>query len=274
MLKEINEKPITKQTFSNMIHNEIYIGIIHAFGLTVDSPTIPHLIDRDTFYRVQSILAKEKKRGNRYSKYNPAYPLRGILFCKHGHRMTASSPKGRNGHYPKYCCQKCRGKDAANYDVDTAHIRFDRYISNLSIDKDLVEALEEALKVNIDKVAHDSKSAIDKCNEKLKKIQTSREILTEKLINGAIPDASARKMFDKYDKDELEAKSELLTLKTQNDDSEELLEVGLNKLTNLKQTLDDIKEPEVRFRFQKWLFPVGLTYDGEKFGTAQMPLIF
>lgn len=45
MLKEINEKPITKQTFSNMIHNEIYIGIIHAFDLVVDSPTIPHLID-------------------------------------------------------------------------------------------------------------------------------------------------------------------------------------------------------------------------------------
>ena len=274
MLKEINEKPITKQTFSNMIHNEIYIGIIHAFDLVVDSPTIPHLIDRDTFYRVQAILSKEKKRGNRYSKYNPAYPLRGILFCKHGHRMTASSPKGRNGHYPKYSCQKCRGKDAANYDVDTAHIRFDEFISNVGVDGDIKDALELALKLNIDKVENDTKAAIDKCNNELSKIQTRREILTEKLINGAIPDTSARKMFDKYDKDELEAKSELLTLKSQNSDAAELLEFGLDKLVDLKQTLNDIKEPEIRFRFQKWLFPVGLTYDGEKFGTAKMPLIF
>ncbi len=273
-LKEIGERPITKQTFSNMIHNEIYIGIIHAFGLTIDSPTIPHLIDRDTFYRVQTILSKEKKRGNRYSKYNPLYPLRGILFCKHGHRMTASSPKGRNGHYPKYCCQKCRGKDAANYDVDTTHIKFDEYIENITLDQDIKDALMEAFKVNIDTVERNTKSTMDKLKKQLEKIQTNREILTEKLINGTIPDASARKMFDKYDKDELDIKSELLELRTHNDDAEELLELGFDKLTNLKQTLEDIKEPEVRFRFQKWLFPVGLTYDGEKFGTAQMPLIY
>ena len=81
-------------------------------------------------------------------------------------------------------------------------------------------------------------------------------------------------MFDKYDKDELEAKSELLTLKLQNSDAAELLEFGLDKFVDLRQTLNDIKEPEIRFRFQKWLFPVGLTNDGEKFGTTQMPLIF
>lgn len=69
--------------------------------------------------------------------------------------------------------------------------------------------------------------------------------------------ASARKIFDKYDKDELEAKSELLTLKSQNSDAAELLEFGLDKLVDLKQTLNDIKEPEIRFRFQKWLFQSG-----------------
>ena len=132
----------------------------------------------------------------------------------------------------------------------------------------------EAFKVNIDTVERNTKTTMDKLKKQLEKIQTNREILTEKLINGTIPDASARKMFDKYDKDELDIKSELLELRTHNDDAEELLELGFDKLTNLKQTLEDIKEPEVRFRFQKWLFPVGLTYDGEKFGTAQMPLIY
>lgn len=124
MLKEMGERTIPKQSFSDMIHNEIYIGIIHSHGLVVDSPLISHLIDTETFYQVQSILSKQKKRGNRYSKYNPAYPLRGILFCKNHHRMTASSPKGRNDHYPKYCCQKCHGVDAANYDVDTVNSRY------------------------------------------------------------------------------------------------------------------------------------------------------
>lgn len=242
---KIDSKAEYREKILHFLHNEIYIEIIHAFGLTIDSLTIPHLIDRDAFYRVQAILSKEKKRGNRYSKYNPLYSLRGILFCKHGHRMTASSPKGRNGHYPKYCCQKCRGKDAVNYDVDTTHIKFDEYIENITLDQDIKDALIEAFKINIDTVEHNTKTTIDKLKKQLEKIQTNREILTEELINGTIPDASARKMFDKYDKDELDIKSELLEFRTHNDDAEELLELGFDKLTNLKQTLEDIKEPEV-----------------------------
>lgn len=165
--------------------------------------------------------------------------------------MTTGSPKGRNDHYPKYCRQKCRGKGAANYDVDTTHIKFYEYIENITLDQDIKDALMETFKVNIDTVERNTKTTMDKLKKQLEKIQTNREILTEKLINGTISDTSARKMFDKYDKDELDLKSELLELRTHNDDVEELLELGFDKLTNLKQTLKDIKEPEVRSRFQK-----------------------
>ncbi len=56
-------------------------------------------------------------------------------------------------------------------------------------------------------------------------------------------------------------------------DVDEILIEGLEALTNLSKTLDDIEEPEKKFRFQKWLFPEGLTYGGEKFGTTKIPLI-
>lgn len=46
-------------------------------------------------------------------------------------------------------------------------------------------------------------------------------------------------------------------------DVDEILIEGLEALTNLSKTLDDIEEPEKKFRFQKWLFPEGLTYGGE-----------
>ena len=273
-LKQIGEKPIPKASFSDMVHNEIYIGIIHAFGLVVDSPTVPHLVDRDLFYQVQAIIAKEKKRGNRYSKYNPAYPLRGLLFCKHGHRMTASAPRGRKNHYPKYCCQKCRGAAAANYDVDTVNGQYKEYISNITIDDDAFTILQESLKANAEQLEQSAEVATRHWNEELERIQKKREILAEKLISGAIPDASARKMFEKYDKAELEAKSELLSIRSENDDADELLTLSYERLSDLNRTLDEIQDPERRFRFQKWLFPDGLIYDGEKFGTAKMPWIY
>ena len=274
-LKEIDEKPITKQTFSNMIHNEIYIGVVHAFGLTVSSPTIPHLVDDDLFYRVQAILSKEKKKGRRYSIHNPEFPLRGIIYCSNcGHRMTASSPKGRSRHYPKYCCQYCRGNNAANYDTDTVHTHFDAYIANIGLEEGIEDALGLAIRLNMDKTKNDNEMLVKKYTAMLEKAQKNREILGEKLINGAISDTSAKMLFNKYDRDEMIAKSELAALKTQDDDAEDLLEFGMKKLRNIKQTLREIKNPEIRFRFHKWLFPEGLMYDGKNFGTAKMPLIF
>jgi len=56
------------------------------------------------------------------------------------------------------------------------------------------------------------------------------------------------------------------------DDTEDV-EFGVNKLSNLVETFQEIEDPEIRFRFQKWLFPAGLTFDGEKFRTTKIPAI-
>lgn len=147
-LEDEGYKRIPKQTFSRMFRNEVYIGVINAFGKRVQSPTIEPLVDADLFYKVLSILNKDKNKGNKYNKYNPKYPLRGILFCKNGHKMTASSPKGRNKHYPKYHCMKCSGKHM-NYDVDKVNNQFLDYISNIQMDSSMGKALEEAIKLNL-----------------------------------------------------------------------------------------------------------------------------
>lgn len=107
--------------------------------MRIESDTTPHLIDKETFYRVQERLSTKKNRSNRYVKYNPEYPLRGILYCKHGRRMTASSPKGRSKHYPKYYCQICKGVEAANYDVLSTNRKYAEYISNMSTDEELYD---------------------------------------------------------------------------------------------------------------------------------------
>ncbi len=54
---------------------------------------------------------------------------------------------------------------------------------------------------------------------------------------------------------------------------EELMEFGIGKLSNLAQTFTEITDPSIRFRFQKWLFFVGLVFDGKRFGASKIPLI-
>lgn len=65
----------------------------------------------------------------------------------------------------------------------------------------------------------------------------------------------------------------LSKLSTVEEDIEEAIEFALDKLSNLGETFSSMKNPEQRFRFQKWLFPKTLVYDGEKFGTSELPMI-
>ena len=77
-----------------------------------------------------------------------------------------------------------------------------------------------------------------------------------------------------YEGEETEIRLKLNQMNTGMEDVEELLEFGLGKLSNLAQTFQSLDDVNVRSRFQKWLFPAGLGYDGENFGTSQLPLIY
>lgn len=80
-------------------------------------------------------------------------------------------------------------------------------------------------------------------------------------------------MLAKYEAEEVKINLQLNNMDTSMDNAEDLLEFGIKKLTNLSQTFQEIKDENIRSRFQKWLFPAGLIYDGEKFGTTRLPHI-
>lgn len=80
-------------------------------------------------------------------------------------------------------------------------------------------------------------------------------------------------MLAKYEAEEVKINLQLNNMDTSMDNAEGLLEFGIKKLTNLSQTFQEIKDENIRSRFQKWLFPAGLIYDGEKFGTTRLPHI-
>lgn len=273
-LEGIGRPPLRMQTFSRMIDNVLYVGIVQGFGLRIQSSSIKPFVDPALFYEVQDIKSGNRNKGNRYMKTNPKYPLRGILYCKNGHKLTASSPRGRSGNtYPKYHCPKCRGQ-GTSYDVADTEQKFMKYTSAMSLGNDIKAALQEAIRLNLGET-HKQNAAVRKKLEKdLISIKAERDIITDKIINGVIPDAVAKERYSFYDHKELETKMRLNEISTRTEDAEELMEFGISKLSNIAQTFQEIEDIDVRSRFQKWLFPAGLAYDGEKFGTTQIPLIY
>lgn len=270
---EINRKEIAMQTFSRMLRNKLYKGVVCEFGMEVQSRSIKPIVDAELFDSVQLILAGKKNKGKQYTKNNPKYPLRGILWCANGHKLTGSSPHGRGGYYPKYHCPKCKGL-GISYDVPTVNDEFLVYTKDIEIKNDVRDALREAIRLNLGDTQKANADSIKQLNKDLVEIAAKKREVIEKNIQQIISNSTTKEMLDDYEREEIDKRMQLADIAGTTDDAEELMEFGLSKLTNLSHTFEAIDDINVRMRFQKWLFPAGLTYDGQKFGTSALPLIY
>ena len=271
-LKIAGYKEIPRNTFSRMLRKKIYIGIVEGFGLAIQSKTITPLVEEDVFYKANSILSGNANVGNKYVKHNEKYPLRGVLYCKNGHKMTASAPKGRNKTYPKYHCPKCKGQHM-NYDVAYVNEEFLNYIKDFKMSRDIKEALKTAIKLNLEDRIKNNSGVKEKLTQRLTQIDAERKEVVRKNIKGVLTDKITQDTIGDYDAEETEIRLKLNEMSDDTENVEELMEFGVNKLSNLVETFQEIEDTEIRFRFQKWLFPAGLTFDGEKFGTTKIPAI-
>ena len=272
-LEELGYKPVPMQTFSSMLSNKLYKGVVCAFGMEIQSRSIVPIAEPELFDRVQVILSGNKNAGSKYIKVNPLYPLKGILRNRNGHTLRASSPRGNGGVYPQYHCPKCKGM-GIGYDVADTEDKFMKYTGNMKLNRDITEALREALRLNLGDTHAKNEKTTARLNKRLMVIKAEKKDLSLKNIRGVIPDATAQDMLLDYEHEETNIKLQLNQMATGMEDAEEMLEFGLSKLSNLAQTFQVIEDINIRDKFQKWLFPAGLAYDGEKFGTTRIPLIY
>lgn len=95
----------TKNSLPRMLHNERYIGTYTYKDIIREENAIPAIIDRDTFDKVQGMLAKNKRMPSHSWSYSD-YILTDKLFCGHcGSPMVGKSGYGRHGgKYNYYAC--------------------------------------------------------------------------------------------------------------------------------------------------------------------------
>lgn len=101
------EKPLSLQSFSQILRNPIYAGVLYVpkWGVRQRSNAAT-LVGRETFDKVQALLDGKKPTVTPRRRNNPDFPLRHFVRCGRCNRpLTASWSKGRNHRYPYYRCQ-------------------------------------------------------------------------------------------------------------------------------------------------------------------------
>lgn len=99
------KKPFSKGSLQKLLKNEKYIGVYVYKDIIHDEDAIPVIIDKETFYKVQSMLKVNKRAPKAAWNYSD-YLLTEKLFCGHcGEKMVGESGFGKMGKkYSYYSC--------------------------------------------------------------------------------------------------------------------------------------------------------------------------
>lgn len=271
-LRGKNGKPVSKSQFHRMFRNKIYMGIIEKFNLKVTGRFEP-IVEADLFERVISKLDGKAKNMPTYKKDNEDFPIRGlVLHDKCGTKLTASWSTGNGGKYAKYRCTKCpktnynRDNDKkGNEGIETSFLNF---LQTYNYKDELKPALVKAIRANLEHRNKNNKSrAITIEKEILGKSSLNKQIV-EKNIAGVISDPLAKKMISDNEQEISDLELEMRGLQNNTEEVMKVVERSLSILEDISTVWIRV-DLEIKKRFQKFLFPQGVLFDGEKFATIE-----
>lgn len=265
--------PISKSNFARMLRNRIYKGMIEKFGLSVVGNFKP-IVESELFDRVIDKLDGKAKNVPIYKKDHIDFPIRGIVLChKCGRRLTASWSKGNGGKFPYYRCIYCK---KVNYKRDDdkkgnegMETKFIKLLKTYSYKPEFKEALIKAIELNLEDRNKGNKKKIAEIEKELVSLKAKEKQIAEKNFAGVLSDALAKELLDE---NEQKASNLSLDLHNYQENTEEVMKVVRHSIS----ILEDISgawmraDLEVKKRFQKFIFPQGLTFDGAKFATIKL----
>lgn len=181
------------------LKNKKYIGIYHYDGKEYPDAYIPALIDPDTFAKVQSMLAQNRKAPAR--KWTKAdYLLTGKLFCGLcGAAMVGESGTGKSGaKYLYYNCQEkkkrhgCRKKAVRKQWIEDLVMK--KAVSIVMSDE-MIDFITE--KVYDSYLRQDTNSAYkDSLHKELEQVTAAQNNLLRALEAGIFNEVTKQRMDD------------------------------------------------------------------------------
>ena len=262
-----NGKPVTRNYFHAMLKNELYTGWVKKFGER-HKGVFTAIVPEPLFYKVQKVLAKRGRRSDSYSTDNPEFPLRRFIRSPTEVKLTGAFSTGRSGtKYPFY-----RFTDGGtNYQRDAFHVLFTSFMDSFAISDDRLAKLHRFVKEKFVMATKNERAHTERIRARLKEIEVLEDNLVERMID-MTPDTFKRQME---------------RLRREEGDLKALMVDSIHELPNVDDALayasEYLRSPssiwiaspiQTRLKLQRFQFPSGVMFDGQKFETAELCCIF
>ncbi|MFZ3020300.1 MAG: recombinase family protein [Minisyncoccia bacterium] len=271
-----NSKPLYPQFLEKMLKNPIYCGILRVWGNESKGKFEP-IISEELFYKCQKGYRGHKKPTVVRSKDNPGFPLRRICFCSECKKsLTGSSPTSRGRGYSYYHHHKQGCPNAKFIPKEIFEQLFVQYLNEITPNR----RYEKLFKAIVIDIWQSNYKKLDENNERIRTEIKQLEVERQRVFD--------LHRFGKYSDEEFQEQKNFVNQNIYQ--KQHLLQDNQIEEFNMEEALDHcfkfvretaktwIKLKNTNYehlvRFQNQIFPEKITFNGEKFGTDKLSLVY
>ena len=272
-LTTVAGKPLTAQSFCTLLRNPIYAGWLSVPRWQVSARgDFEALVPESDFRHVQLLLEGKGVPLRRHVRDGEDFPLRRFVACSHcSTPLTGSWSKGRTKKYAYYHCRKCRHVKTAKRVLEG---RFVELLSTLRPEPGYMHLFNAIImdawknrQSETQQVRERLQSVVRQKRERLDRIDEA--FLHERSIDRT----TYERQRDQHREQVALAEMELNDAVLDQLDIDGVLAFAEHVVTNAARLWTELDLVQKQ-RLQQVLFPEGLRFDGEKFGTAVTCLAF
>ena len=231
------------------------------------------MITKEEHFKIRAILSG-KGLNVKHVKKNPNFPLRKTVLCECGRPLTGSITNGNGGRYYYY---HCYNKECPTYgkgiNKNVMERDFVEYLKKITPKKEFLDIFKATVLDFWEEKGKDFKSEAQNYQRQLTVLEGKRKRIFEMREDGSYTPEEFKERKDEIENNIMATKISLDESRIEQFDIEGTLSYANNFIADLGRQWIDLSAS--RLRFQKMVFPDGITYTrGKGFTTARLGLIY
>jgi len=267
-------RAITAQSFESLLRREIYAGwvCIPSWGVRERGSFTP-LISQSTFDAVRDLLLGRRLSVSAHDRNNPDFPLRVFVRCQRcSEPLTGSWSKGRTQRYPYYRCRngKCKG---VNIRKEALERDFVGLLEGLKPQQKYMQLFRGIVRHLWNQKQADANALVAVARQELGELTKRKNRLVDALLMEKIDQDTYEEQLARHATETSSAEQRLRDAELESFDIEQVLEFAEKLVSNPAQ-LWLRASLEQKQRLQQVLFPSGLSFSKDGFGTPPTDSLF
>src|SRR3989344_4464049 len=233
------------------------------------------MITLEAIHRIQMIRSG-KHTLYKYNRLNPLFPLKRTVLCSEGNKpLTGSSPRGNGGIYHYYHCYRvgCSMK-AKIISTEKLEKDFLEYLKKITPTEKFLRVFKASVIDYWSEQGAQFEFKAEQFKTQLATLEKQRKNIFEMREEGNYTIAEFKERRDEIDSKITAIKISYSEARIEQFDIESAVDYASAQIRNLPRLWKELL-PETKARFQKLVFPEGISYHKEKgFGTAKLGCIY